>query len=77
LDAAISTRAAGADIELDGAFVGNTPSTIGVTPGDHTIVLVKAGDNTWQHQVKVTAGTITPNIELEVAAMPLARGAEK
>jgi hypothetical protein len=35
----VTSNPPGADIELDGAYVGNTPSTIGVTVGDHTIEL--------------------------------------
>ena len=31
----VSSTPDGADIEIDGSFVGNTPSTIGVTAGQH------------------------------------------
>src|ERR1039457_3542915 len=33
----------GADIEVDGSFVGNTPSEVQVTEGDHTVTVKKAG----------------------------------
>jgi len=48
-----------------------------VTPGEHTIAIVKVGYNSWQRQVKVTAGTVTINIELEVATTPVTKEAEK
>jgi hypothetical protein len=34
---AVSSTPANADIALDGSFIGNTPSEIDVTPGDHTL----------------------------------------
>jgi PEGA domain len=33
----------GADIELDGSFVGNAPSDVQVTEGEHTVAVKKAG----------------------------------
>src|SRR5215472_3533175 len=38
----------GADIEVDGKFVGNTPSSIGVAPGDHDIAIKKTGFVPWE-----------------------------
>jgi len=48
---------AGADIEVDGNFVGNTPSSIQVTEGDHTIAVKKAGFKDWQRKMKISAGS--------------------
>jgi len=39
----IDSPIAGADIEIDGSFVGSTPSTVSVTPGPHTITVKKKG----------------------------------
>ncbi len=39
----VSSTPAGADIELDGNFAGNTPSELSVAGGDHTIQIKKAG----------------------------------
>ena len=37
----------GAEIVIDGAVVGNTPSTLRLTPGHHTIEIRMAGYRTW------------------------------
>jgi hypothetical protein len=59
---------AGADIEVDGSFVGNTPSNVQVNDGDHTITVKKAGFKDWQRKMKVTAGSsVNLNAELEKA----------
>ena len=56
----------GADIEVDGSFVGNTPSDVQVTEGDHTISVKKPGFNTWERKMKVSAGSsVHLNAELE------------
>lgn len=54
-----------ADIELDGAFVGSTPSTLEVVPGDHVLVVKKAGYKEWQRKMKTTGGAINVVAELE------------
>jgi hypothetical protein len=48
---------AGADIELDGSFVGNTPSDVQVPEGDHTITVKKIGFKDWERKMKVSAGS--------------------
>jgi PEGA domain len=62
---AVSSTPAQADIEIDGSFVGNTPSTIDVTPGDHVVVVKKAGYRDWQRRMKVTGGAINIAAQLE------------
>jgi hypothetical protein len=47
----------GADIEVDGSFVGNTPSDIDVADGDHTISVQKTGFKPWQRKLKVSSGS--------------------
>lgn len=55
----IKSKPDGADIELDGAFVGNTPATLQIAPGTHDIT-VKSDAATWKRTVQVQAGsTIT------------------
>lgn len=54
-----------ADIEIDGSFVGNTPSTTELTPGDHTISVKKSGFKAWERKVKVGGGDIRINAEME------------
>ena len=48
----------GADIEIDGSFVGNTPSAIEVAAGDHVVTVTKTGYRPWQRKLKVTGGEI-------------------
>jgi hypothetical protein len=62
---AISSTPANADITLDGSFVGNTPSEIDVTPGDHTLTLSKSGFKVWERKFKATGGNVNINAELE------------
>ena len=65
---AVTSIPSGADIELDGAFVGNTPSTISATVGDHTIGVSKNGYKTWERKISVTSGKIDVSAELEAVA---------
>ena len=55
----------GADIEVDGSFVGNTPSTMELAPGEHTLTVSKTGFKTWQRKVKVAGGEIRINAEMQ------------
>jgi hypothetical protein len=67
---AVESTPPGADIEVDGEFVGNTPSTIPIAPGSHKITVKKKGFADWTRTLKVTGGTIHLNAELEAAAPP-------
>jgi len=60
----ISSTPSGADIEIDDKFVGSTPSSISVAPGDHEVVVKKAGFTAWQKKVAVSAGHINLAAEL-------------
>lgn len=64
----IDSTPAGADIEIDGAFVGNTPSTVSLAPGDHQIAVKKNGYTDWTRTMKVTGGAIHLSAELAQAA---------
>jgi hypothetical protein len=58
-----------ADIEVDGSFVGNTPSDVQVSEGDHIITVKKPGFKDWERKMKVSAGSsVHLNAELEKAA---------
>jgi len=61
----IDSTPPGGDIEIDGAFVGNTPSTITVDPRSHQVVIKKKGFNDWSKTLNVTGGMIHLNVELE------------
>jgi hypothetical protein len=61
----------GADIEVDGSFVGNTPSDVQVADGEHTVAVKKAGYKDWERKLKVSSGSsVHLNAELEKAATP-------
>jgi hypothetical protein len=62
---AIDSTPTGADIEIDGAFVGNTPSTVAIPSGSHKICVKKKGYADWTKALNVTSGTIHLNAELE------------
>ena len=47
----------GADIEVDGSFVGNTPSELQVAEGDHLVVIRKPGFKNWERKLKAAAGS--------------------
>ncbi len=47
----------GADIELDGSFVGNTPSDVQVAEGDHVFTVKKTGFKDWERKMKVSGGS--------------------
>jgi PEGA domain-containing protein len=54
------------DITVDGKFVGSTTSTLRLAPGDHTILIEKAGFKPWQRTINVTInGNITVDATLE------------
>ena len=61
----VSSIPANADIEIDGSFVGNTPSAIDVTPGEHSVVVKKTGYKNWERKLKVTGGSVNVSAELE------------
>ena len=63
----VSSNPAGADIEVDGNFVGNTPSTIDVASGQHTVVVKKAGFKDWSRTLKVSGGSVNLSVEFEKA----------
>ena len=54
-----------ADIEVNGKFMGNAPSEIGLTPGEYLIVVSKKGYEPWQRKMTLAPGTATLNVELE------------
>ena len=66
----INSTPPGADIEVDSGFVGNTPSTVNVAPGNHTITVKKKGFADWTRTLNVTGGSIHLSADLDVAAPP-------
>jgi hypothetical protein len=56
--AEISSDPPGADIEIDGSFVGDTPSSIGMATGEHTVRVSKNGYKQWERTLKSSTGNI-------------------
>lgn len=65
---AISSTPAGADIYVDQNFVGNTPSTINVPPGKHSISVRKTGFQDWTREMNFSGGAITLSASLIVGS---------
>jgi hypothetical protein len=61
----ITSTPPGAEIQIDGVFVGNTPSTLGVSSGDHVVSVTKKGFRAWERKVKITSGKVEIAAELE------------
>jgi PEGA domain len=57
-----------ADIEVDGSFVGNTPSAIELAAGNHTVTISKKGFEPWKRIIRLAGGDVKVNAELEKAA---------
>jgi hypothetical protein len=62
---AIDSSPAGADVEIDGGFVGSTPSTVTAAPGSHRITVKKKGYTDWTKTLNVTGGSVHLNAELD------------
>jgi hypothetical protein len=50
---------AGADITVDGNFVGNTPSILSVAPGDHAISIKMDGYQPWKRKIHTSSGKVS------------------
>jgi hypothetical protein len=58
----------GADIMVDGKFVGSTPSTLRLPAGDHTVSVAAAGFKNWQRTFTLSSGSsVTLSATLEKA----------
>ena len=53
----VSSTPDNAEISVDGAFMGNTPATLKLTPGKHTIRVVLTGYKEWTKEITVLAGS--------------------
>jgi PEGA domain len=49
----------GAEVAVDGAFVGNAPAALKLPPGKHTVAVSSPGFKTWSRDLTVLAGSET------------------
>jgi PEGA domain len=47
----------GAEVYVDGAFIGNAPATLKLAPGQHTIRVTQSGFKEWSREIAVQAGS--------------------
>lgn len=62
----VESSVPGADIEVDGNFVGSTPSKVDVTLGSHAITVKKKGYQSWTRTMNVSGSGAKVNAELEL-----------
>ncbi|MGA8306424.1 MAG: PEGA domain-containing protein [Candidatus Acidiferrales bacterium] len=63
-----SSEPNGADIYIDGKFVGQTPATISVQPGPHVVLVKATGRKNWQRDLEVLKDSqvaLRPVLELQ------------
>ena len=49
----------GAEISIDGKYVGNTPTTLHLSVRDHAIKFEKPGFKPWERMLTITSGETT------------------
>ena len=62
---AVDADIANCDILIDGAFVGNTPSTVSLTSGTHEIVVRRKGYADWTRNLASAGGSVTLHAEMQ------------
>jgi hypothetical protein len=67
----VTSSPVGAEIDIDNAFVGSTPSSVPVSLGSHTITVRKPGYSSWERTIQVTGGTV--NVAAELLRSPRAQ----
>jgi hypothetical protein len=64
----IVSSPAGAEIEVDGAFLGHTPSEVRLVVGERMVTITKKGYNPWHRAIEVLLGSKqTISVDLELA----------
>jgi PEGA domain len=61
---AIDASVPNCDIEVDGNFMGSTPSTLNRAPGKHEIVVKKTGYQNWSRTMLVVTGAVRLNADM-------------
>ena len=53
----ITSDPAGADVTVDGSFMGNTPAQLKLTAGKHRVQIVSEGFSEWSREIEVSVGS--------------------
>jgi hypothetical protein len=53
----LSSNPSGADVSLDGNFIGNSPASLKIAPGKHTITVKMSGSKDWTRDITVQSGS--------------------
>lgn len=61
----IASIPSGVEIQVNGKFVGNTPSTIANSTGDHAISVKRDGYKVWEKTITISGGKVLIAAELE------------
>jgi hypothetical protein len=64
VECSFSSTPAGAEVTVDGRYVGSTPSVLGVTTGSHVVVVRMNGFAEWKREL-----TVEPGSELTINAV--------
>jgi hypothetical protein len=59
----VSSNPSGADVSVDGEFVGNSPAVLKISPGKHTITVKLSGYRDWSKEM-----TVQPDSEVQLTA---------
>jgi hypothetical protein len=59
----------GAEIMVDDKFLGTTPSTVQLTPGEHKIVIMKSGFKSWERTITINPGG-SVNLDVSLDRIP-------
>jgi hypothetical protein len=73
----IASSPAGSDIEIDGKFVGSTPSVVRIASGEHTVKLTKNGFAVWERTLTTMAGSVRISPDLQPVASPAMASTEE
>jgi hypothetical protein len=66
----ITSKPDGAEISIDGNFVGNTPSSVIVTCAQHTISIRQAGYHVWERTISTSGGKVNLTATLATTDAP-------